>query len=202
MAFLHNPDHVDNELQEAERAAAALGVTLKNTFFGFLAGVSSGFVLGLVLGIVALVKVSGANKRLDDHDPKIAKIDAIELAITTDLFDDLDTGWGSAFNQIGRIPQNAAIEMTRKLMQQHPDADTVLLPSPHWPCAVAIDAIDPGAVSARARGRDLLNYTHEKGADLLVMGAYGRGQVLSFLGLDGATAKVISSCRVPLLLAH
>ena len=67
---------------------------------------------------------------------------------------------------------------------------------------VAIDAIDPGAVSARARGRDLLNYTHEKGADLLVMGAYGRGQVLSFLGLGGATAKVISSCRVPLLLAH
>jgi len=41
-----------------------------------------------------------------------------------------------------------------------------------------------------------------KGADLLVMGAYGRGQVLSFLGLGGATAKVISSCRVPLLLAH
>ena len=66
----------------------------------------------------------------------------------------------------------------------------------------AIDAIDPGAVSARKRGRDLLTYTHDKGADLLVMGAYGRGQVLSFLGLGGATAKVISSCRVPLLLAH
>lgn len=66
----------------------------------------------------------------------------------------------------------------------------------------SIDAIDPGAVSARARGRDLLNYTHEKNADLLVMGAYGRGQVLSFLGLGGATAKVISACRVPLLMAH
>jgi nucleotide-binding universal stress UspA family protein len=52
-----------------------------------------------------------------------------------------------------------------------------------------IDAIDPG-------------YTHGKGADLLVMGAYGRGQVLSFLGLGGATGKVISSCRVPLLMAH
>jgi len=65
-----------------------------------------------------------------------------------------------------------------------------------------VDGIDPGAVSARARGRDLLSYTHDKGADLLVMGAYGRGQVLSFLGLGGATAKVISSCRVPLLLAH
>jgi len=66
----------------------------------------------------------------------------------------------------------------------------------------AIDAIDPGAVSGRARGRALLGYTHDKNADLLVMGAYGRGQVMSFLGLGGATGKVISSCRVPLLLAH
>ena len=65
-----------------------------------------------------------------------------------------------------------------------------------------IDAIDPGAVSGRARGRALLGYTHDKKADLLVMGAYGRGQVLSFLGLGGATGKVISSCRVPLLMAH
>ena len=65
-----------------------------------------------------------------------------------------------------------------------------------------VDAIDPGAVSGRARGRALLGYTHDKKADLLVMGAYGRGQVLSFLGLGGATGKVISSCRVPLLMAH
>src|SRR5262245_3897870 len=65
-----------------------------------------------------------------------------------------------------------------------------------------IDAIDPGAVSGRARGRALLGYTHDKKADLLVMGAYGRGQVLSFLGLGGATGKVISSSRVPLLMAH
>jgi nucleotide-binding universal stress UspA family protein len=65
-----------------------------------------------------------------------------------------------------------------------------------------IDAIDPGAVSGRARGRALLGYTDDKKADMLVMGAYGRGQVLSFLGLGGATGKVISSCRVPLLLAH
>ena len=65
-----------------------------------------------------------------------------------------------------------------------------------------IDAIDPGAVTGRARGRALLGYTNDKKTDLLVMGAYGRGQVLSFLGLGGATGKVISSCRVPLLLAH
>ena len=66
----------------------------------------------------------------------------------------------------------------------------------------AIDAIDPGIVTGRARGRALLDYTHGKGADLLVMGAYGRGQVMSFLGLGGATGKVISSSRVPLLMAH
>ena len=65
-----------------------------------------------------------------------------------------------------------------------------------------IDAIDPGAVSGRARGSALLGYTHDNSADLLVMGASGRGQVLSFLGLGGATGKVISSCRVPLLMAH
>src|SRR5262245_31001230 len=62
--------------------------------------------------------------------------------------------------------------------------------------------IDAGAVSGRSRGRALLGYTHDNKADLLVMGAYGRGQVLSFLGLGGATGKVISSCRVPLLMAH
>src|SRR5438552_3065245 len=33
-----------------------------------------------------------------------------------------------------------------------------------------IDAIDPGAVSGRARGRALLGYTHDKSADMLVMG--------------------------------
>jgi len=65
-----------------------------------------------------------------------------------------------------------------------------------------VDAIDPGIVSGRARGRALLDYTHGKGADLLVMAAYGRGQVMTFLGMGGATGKVISSCRVPLLMAH
>ena len=52
------------------------------------------------------------------------------------------TGWGSPFNQIGRIPQNAAVELGRKLMREHPDADTLLLPSPHWPTAGAIDVLE------------------------------------------------------------
>jgi nucleotide-binding universal stress UspA family protein len=65
-----------------------------------------------------------------------------------------------------------------------------------------VETMDPGAVSGRARGRALLDYTREKGADLLVMGAYGHGGMTSFLGLGGATAKVIAACPVPLLLAH
>src|SRR5260221_1983962 len=52
------------------------------------------------------------------------------------------TGWGSAFNQIGRIPRHAAIDMGRKLMREHPDADSILLPSPHWPMAEALDALE------------------------------------------------------------
>jgi maleate cis-trans isomerase len=49
-------------------------------------------------------------------------------------------GWGSAFNQIGRIPREAALGMGRELMRRHPTADTLLLPSPHWP---TIEAIEP-----------------------------------------------------------
>ena len=30
----------------------------------------------------------------------------------------------------------------RKLMREHPDADTILLPSPHWPTAHAIDVLE------------------------------------------------------------
>jgi maleate isomerase len=52
------------------------------------------------------------------------------------------TGWGNPFNRIGTIPQHAAIEMGRKLKKEHPDADTILLPSPHWPTAGAIDPLE------------------------------------------------------------
>jgi maleate isomerase len=52
------------------------------------------------------------------------------------------TGWGSPFNRIGAIPQDAALQMGRKLMKEHPDADSILLPSPHWPTAGAIDVLE------------------------------------------------------------
>jgi maleate isomerase len=50
------------------------------------------------------------------------------------------TAWGSAFNRIGGIPDNAALDMARELMKEHPDADTIMFPSPHWP---VINAIEP-----------------------------------------------------------
>jgi maleate isomerase len=48
--------------------------------------------------------------------------------------------WGSPFNQIGRIPREAALELGRKVLKKNPDADTMMFPSPHWP---VIDAIAP-----------------------------------------------------------
>lgn len=52
------------------------------------------------------------------------------------------TGWGSPFNQIGRIPRHAAIDMGRELMRAHPDADSIFFPSPHWPTADALDVLE------------------------------------------------------------
>lgn len=65
-----------------------------------------------------------------------------------------------------------------------------------------VTASDHHDLSGRARGRALIDFARARGADLLVMGAYGHGGLSNFLGLGGATAKVISSCPVPLLLAH
>jgi len=52
------------------------------------------------------------------------------------------TGWGSAFNQIGRIPVDAALKMGRDLKRAHPDADSILFPSPHWPTIGAIELLE------------------------------------------------------------
>lgn len=66
----------------------------------------------------------------------------------------------------------------------------------------SVEAMEAGALTGRTRGRALLAHAKGRGADLLVMGAYGHGGLSNFLGLGGATAKVIASCPVPLLLAH
>src|SRR5689334_15656507 len=49
---------------------------------------------------------------------------------------------GSAFNQIGRIPRKAALDMGRDLARRHPEADAIVFPSPHWPVAEAIEPLE------------------------------------------------------------
>jgi nucleotide-binding universal stress UspA family protein len=63
-------------------------------------------------------------------------------------------------------------------------------------------SFDIGSGSGRSRGRALLKYVEESGVDMLVMGAYGQRGVMRFLGLGGATGKVISACKIPVFLAH
>lgn len=50
--------------------------------------------------------------------------------------------WGANFNRIGGIPDDAALKMARDLMKAHPDADTIMFPSPHWPVIGAIKTLE------------------------------------------------------------
>jgi nucleotide-binding universal stress UspA family protein len=67
--------------------------------------------------------------------------------------------------------------------------------------AARLDRYEAGG-SARARGRARLQRAAAEGADQLVMGAFGEGRMAQFLGLGGATAKVITANTMPLLMAH
>jgi len=51
-------------------------------------------------------------------------------------------GWGEVITGFGRIPATAALDMGRALLRRHPDADAILLPSPHWPVLESIDALE------------------------------------------------------------
>jgi nucleotide-binding universal stress UspA family protein len=82
-----------------------------------------------------------------------------------------------------------------------PDTDAVTAYLARHGVAATAGEFD-GSGSARARGRALLGYVAQENAGLLVMGAYGQAGMLRFLGLGGATAKVITGCPVPVLLAH
>src|SRR5215470_9089035 len=55
-------------------------------------------------------------------------------------------------------------------------------------------------LTARGRGRALLDALKASGADTLVMGAFGESRLAALLGLGRATAKVVTSCPVPLLI--
>lgn len=52
------------------------------------------------------------------------------------------TGYGAALPEFGAIPRDAALEMGRALMRAHPDADSMLFPSPHWPTIEAIALLE------------------------------------------------------------
>jgi len=53
----------------------------------------------------------------------------------------------------------------------------------------------------RDAGSALLRHCREAGAELLVMGAYGRSKMREFI-LGGATATVIANPSIPVLLAQ
>lgn len=63
---------------------------------------------------------------LDDHGYHVAAI----------------KGAGLPADHLGRVPRSAAISLTRELLKQAPNADTVWLPCPHWACAESIEAIE------------------------------------------------------------
>jgi maleate isomerase len=50
--------------------------------------------------------------------------------------------YGSPFNQIGRIPRDGALQLGRALMKKYPNADTIIMPSPHWPTIASIEPLE------------------------------------------------------------
>jgi len=44
------------------------------------------------------------------------------------------------FRDVARLKRSVALELGRQAMRAHPDADTIMFPSPHWP---VVDAIEP-----------------------------------------------------------
>ncbi len=52
------------------------------------------------------------------------------------------TSWGATLPNFGAVPRDAALEMGRKLLRAHRDADAILFPSPHWPTIEAIEPIE------------------------------------------------------------
>jgi maleate cis-trans isomerase len=89
------------------------------------------------------MKLLGANKIVVAHPYAASDTDRIASYGTHFGGEVLGaTQWGNAFNQIGRIPQDGALKMGRELMKKHPDADTILFPSPHWPTIGAIEPLE------------------------------------------------------------
>ena len=57
-------------------------------------------------------------------------------------------------------------------------------------------------LTARARARALLAAANAADGDLLIMGAYGEHHLDAIFGLGRATQKVVTACRLPVVMAH
>lgn len=49
-------------------------------------------------------------------------------------------GYGAI--DLGRIPADVPVQMARALAREHPDADTLYFPCPHWPVAGTVEALE------------------------------------------------------------
>lgn len=65
--------------------------------------------------------------------------------------------------------------------------------------AATAELFDGSALTARGRGRAILEATHGK-ADLLVMGAFGENMFSSLLGLGRTTQKIVTATNIPTLI--
>ena len=55
-------------------------------------------------------------------------------------------------------------------------------------------------LTARGRGRAVLAAATDLGSDVLVMGAFGESQISALLGLGRATEKIVTACKIPVLV--
>jgi len=51
-------------------------------------------------------------------------------------------GAGAAAIDIGGLPEHTPLELARRIVAAHPEADTLHLSCPHWPVLTSIDAIE------------------------------------------------------------
>jgi LysM repeat protein len=127
-----------------------------------VAGLIAG-LLALVLSVVALVKVSSANKTLAAHEEKVAKIDAIEstantAAATADKaaknFTDLYTQTQQAVSKLGGMINDASEKITKlEESQKKPAAKSGGAPVVAGPGEYIVKAGDTsGTKIAKANG--------------------------------------------------
>ena len=62
-----------------------------------------------------------------------------------------------------------------------------------------VERFDGDALTARGRGRAILEATHGN-ADFLVMGAFGENMMSSLLGLGRTTQKIVTATKIPTLI--